>query len=52
MTITRSLIFLVVAIVLQAIVFCGAIALGGLTLPRPEAFQAAALLSFMASFIP
>jgi len=46
---TRHLIFLVVAIVLEAIILLALIL--SFALPRPEVWQAAAFLSFFASFI-
>jgi len=45
----RSRIFLLVAVVIQAIIFLAQLLL--FALPRAEVWQAAALLSFFASFL-
>jgi hypothetical protein len=49
MTFTRSSIFVILAVVLEAIIFLSWIV--PFSLPRGEAWQAAAFLSFFASFL-
>jgi hypothetical protein len=48
-TITRHFILVVLAVVLEAIIFLALLV--PFSLPRGEAWQAAALLSFFASFL-
>ncbi len=49
MTFTRSSIFVILAVVLEAIIFLSWIV--PFSLPRGEVWQAAAFLSFFASFL-